>query len=185
MENQMASNPRLFTVTQWLLRAAMVFCAFGATVLFLCLGGLALLGTEVWVPKEIPDMMEGVPRAHVFGIVALAMVAGLALLALATLIFRAIHQIVESAIGGDPFITENADRLSRIGWLLVSIFAVQAAMGAAMNVLVPAQLKDNLQFDGFGADFSPLGLLAILLVFVLAQIFRHGAQMRAELEGTV
>jgi hypothetical protein len=181
----MSSNPRLFTATQWLLRAAMIVCAFGGIVLTLCLGGLVVVGAGIWVPKEIPEMMEGVPRAHVFGIVALAMVAGLALLALAILIFRAIHQIVESAIGGDPFIVENADRLSRIGWLLVSVFAVQFAMSTAMGVLIPEQLRDNLQFDGFGAGFSPLGLLAILLVFVLAQIFRHGAHMRAELEGTV
>ena len=51
--------------------------------------------------------------------------------------------------------------------------------------MVPLQLKDHFKFGGFGFDFSPLGVLAILLVFVLAQIFRHGSEMRAELEGTV
>ena len=36
-----------------------------------------------------------------------------------------------------------------------------------------------------GFDLSPIGVLAVLLIFVLAQIFHRGAQMRAELEGTV
>jgi hypothetical protein len=179
----MASNPRLFTVTQWLVRAAMVVCAFGAIVLGLCLGGLALVGTDTWTPNGVPAVLEGVPRSYVVLIVAMAVMAGLALLALAMLIFRAIDQIVGSAVAGDPFIVENADRLARIGWLLVGALGVQFAMGATLGALVPAQLKDNVQFDGF--EFSPIAILAILLIFVLAQIFRRGSEMRAELEGTV
>lgn len=179
----MASNPRLFTVTQWLVRAGMVACGFGAIVLCLCLGALALIGAGLWNPSRMPEMVEGVPRDQVVLIAALAVAAGLVLLALAVLILRSIDQIVGSAIGGDPFIVENADRLARIGWLLVAIYGVQFAVGAAMGVLVPVQLKDNLKFDGF--DFSVVGVLAILLIFVLAQIFRRGSEMRAELEGTV
>jgi hypothetical protein len=128
-------------------------------------------------------MMEGVPQTYVFLLCSLAFIAGLILLALCILIFRALDQIVGSAIGGDPFVTANADRLSHIGWLLVSVYGVQFVMGAAMGILLPDQLKDNIQFGAF--EISPIGILAMLLVFVLAQIFRHGSEMRAELEGTV
>jgi hypothetical protein len=31
----------------------------------------------------------------------------------------------------------------------------------------------------------PVGVIAILMIFVLAQIFRRGSEMRAELEATV
>jgi len=183
------TQTRLFTVTQWLLNAAMAVCAFGGAILCLTLGGLAVMGTGLWLPPEaaakMAKEMHGVPQGYVFLIVALAVLAGIVLLALAILIFHALRQIIGSAIGGDPFITRNADRLARIGWLLVAIYGVQFAMATAMGMMVPATLKDHLKFDGFGMDFSPLGLLAILLVFVLAQIFRHGSEMRAELEATV
>jgi uncharacterized membrane protein len=137
------------------------------------------------VAADLAAHLQGASRGYVFLIVAVAMLAGIAILALAILIFWSVRQIVGSATGGDPFVTANADRLARIGWLLMGIYAVQFVMAIAMGVMVPAQLKDNLKFGGFGFDFSPLGVLAILLIFVLAQIFRHGSQMRAELEGTV
>lgn len=183
------AQTRLFTVTEWLLNAALVVCAFGSIVLCIALGAIAVLGTGLWMPPDVAtDLaknLHGVSQGYIFLIVALAVLAGLVILALAILIFWAVRQIVTSATSGDPFVVENANRLARIGWLLIGIYGVQFAMGAAMGVMVPAQLKDHLKLDGFGPDFSPLSLLAILLVFVLAQIFRHGSDMRSELEGTV
>jgi hypothetical protein len=185
MEFEMVKT-RLFTVTQWLLNAAMLVCAFGGAVLCVALGALAIMATGLWMPPEVPAQVKGVPVSHVFLIVALAMLAGIAILALAILIFRAVRQIVDSAVSGDPFVVENADRLARIGWLLLGVYGVQFVAGAMVGVIIPAQLKDDIKFDGFGGfNFSPLGILAILLIFVLAQIFRHGSEMRAELEGTV
>jgi hypothetical protein len=183
------AQTRLFTVTAWLLTAAMAVCAFGGAILCLTLGGLVVMGTGLWMPPEaaakMAEELHGTSQGYVFLIVGLAVLAGLGLLTLAALIFRALQQIVSSATGGDPFVSQNADRLGRIGWLLVAIYGVQFAMKAVMGLMVPPHLKDHLHFDGFGFDFSPLGALAILLVFVLAQIFRHGSDMRAELEATV
>jgi hypothetical protein len=48
--------------------------------------------------------------------------------------------------------------------------------------LFPKAVSDHVQA---GFDLSPIGILAVLLIFVLAQIFRRGARMRDELEGTV
>src|SRR4051812_9338483 len=128
----MAHNPKLFTITQWLLRAAIAVCVFGWGVLICTLAGLAVIGFGIWAPKEIPVMIEGVPREHVMGLVALAVLAGIALLVLCILVFRAIDRIVASAMSGDPFVVENADRLQRVGWLLVGIYGVQFAMGVVM-----------------------------------------------------
>ena len=179
------AQPRLFLVTRWLLNAAIAVCAFGAIILCIAEGALAVMGTGLWMPPEVAADLQGVSRSYVFLIVGVAVLAGIAILALAILIFHAIRQIVASAVGGDPFVVENADRLARIGWLLVGVYAVQFAMRVITTAMVPVQLKDHLKFDGFGFDFSPLGVLAILLVFVLAQIFHHGSRMRDELEGTV
>jgi hypothetical protein len=48
--------------------------------------------------------------------------------------------------------------------------------------MVPERLAHEMNVN---FDMSPVGLMGVLLIFVLAQIFRRGAQMRAELEGTV
>jgi hypothetical protein len=51
-----------------------------------------------------------------------------------------------------------------------------------MISFLPEKVSEHVSV---GFDFSPVGVLAALMIFVLAQIFRHGAEMRAELEGTV
>jgi len=178
------AKTRLFTVTHWLLNAAMLVCAFGAVVLTITLGACAVMGLGLWMPSGVPAVLKGVPTGHVFLIVALAVLFGIAILAVAILIFHAVRQIVDSAVSGDPFVVENADRLARTGWLLVGVYALQFCAGAMIAIMIPLQLKNDIKLD-FGGGISPVGLLAILLIFVLAQIFRHGSEMRAELEGTV
>ena len=51
------------------------------------------------------------------------------------------------------------------------------------GTFIPDNLKDHVSV-GLGG-FSASGILAVLMIFVLAQIFRHGSAMRAELEGMV
>jgi hypothetical protein len=99
---------------------------------------------------------------------------------------------VETAILGDPFVVSNAARLNQIGWLLLAIEVVDVTFGMVMQLAFP-----NLPHLGNGhpnigdidVDFGPhlsfVGLLAVLLIFVLAQVFRRGSEMRDELEATV
>jgi hypothetical protein len=58
---------------------------------------------------------------------------------------------------------------------------VGLAADTAMS-LFPKEVSDHVHA---GFDLSPIGILAVLLIFVLAQIFHRGSEMRAELEGTV
>ena len=113
-----------------------------------------------------------------------ALVGVAAMFTLATLIVRRLLRIVESARAGDPFVEQNAVHLSRIGWLLVGIYAVEALMAATIFWLSSDAIRAKTHsHEGF--DFPIGGLLAVLLIFVLARIFRRGTEMRAELEGTV
>jgi DUF2975 family protein len=70
------------------------------------------------------------------------------------------------------------------GWLLLVVQLIGFIANLSLNAVIPERLKDQVDI-GIGFDLSPVGLLAILMIFVLAQIFRHGSEMRAELEGTV
>jgi hypothetical protein len=93
---------------------------------------------------------------------------------------RALLQIIDSALIGDPFVPENARRLRLIGKLLLgwNIFtplmaAVVAARFAEGTLVVRTP------------PFSLSGLLTVVLIFVLAQIFERGSNMRTEIQETV
>ena len=94
--------------------------------------------------------------------------------------FRLLRRIVDTVADGDPFIPENAMRLSQMGWIAVSvqIIAIPAA-------LLGGWIAHVTHFHEINISFSIGGILLALILFVLARVFRKGAEMRDELEGTV
>ncbi|MBW8709029.1 MAG: DUF2975 domain-containing protein [Alphaproteobacteria bacterium] len=173
----------LFTATGWTLNAAMLVSLFLTAVLMLAFGVCALAAAGlVHLPipaedlKEIKDISLGL--VFVAGMAACA--SGIFLLALLTLVLLMTARIVKTA-ETDPFVEDNARRLMQIGWLLLAMQVVGLTADMIMS-LFPKEVSDHVQT---GFDLSPIGILAVLLIFVLAQIFRRGAQMRDELEGTV
>ena len=74
----------------------------------------------------------------------------------------------------------NAARLQTIAWALLGLELLHLAGGAiAALASSPADPLD------IGWSFSFTGWLAVLLLFVLARVFDHGARMREDLEGTI
>lgn len=108
------------------------------------------------------------------------MVIGIASAPLAWVFFSRLLRIVESVRAGQPFQVENAGRLRVIAWTLLALqmlhLCVVAIASAVSTREVPLRITDN---------FNPTGWLAILLLFVLAQVFLEGTRMRDDLEGTV
>ena len=85
---------------------------------------------------------------------------------------------------GDPFAPENGSRLSRMGWLAIGAQGIALALKGVVKVLEPYAIKAGKPIDlEFDLDMS--GVLLVLILFILARVFRHGAAMRADLEGTV
>jgi dipeptide/tripeptide permease len=173
----------LFTATGWTLNAAMLVSLFltGVLVLAFSVCALAAVGL-IHLPIPVQDLkdLKNIPLRLIFVAGAVACASGVFLLALVTLVLLMTARIVKTA-QTDPFVEDNARRLMQIGWLLLAIEAVGFTAGMIIS-LFPKEVSDHVQA---GFDLSPVGILAALLIFVLAQIFRRGAQMRAELEGTV
>jgi Protein of unknown function (DUF2975) len=169
----------LFAFTRWLLTAATILCA-AVTVLLTGAMGIVMLALGGAIQIPIPPI-EGASMNDVLRAGAMVILACAICVVLLIPVLVLIRRIVDSAATGDPFVAGNADRLNRIGWLMLASQGVGFVTGIAISGL-PEKLSGELNF-GFEASLS--GLFAALLVFVLAQIFRHGSQMRAELEGTV
>ncbi len=126
---------------------------------------------------------SGAPAAS-YWLIALAMLTGIALLALGFRFFQELKGIIDSVDDGEPFRPENADRLSRMGW--ISVIAHIGVLPIAGLALWLAPYADKVGQDvdvGAGVDVS--GVLLTLILFILARVFRRGAEMREELEGTV
>ncbi len=91
-----------------------------------------------------------------------------------------LQMIVATVRAGDPFVTENASRLRRIAWATLGLELLNLAASAVTTRLVP---PDSLLHSPWRSSFTPW--IAILLLFVLAQVFTEGTRMRDELDGTV
>lgn len=113
------------------------------------------------------------------------MVVAFAIIAAAFAFFGKLRAIIASVGEGDPFAPENADRLNLMAWLLLGI---QLLMIPAMGIgLLFAKWADEVKnaevtIDA-GLDIE--GILMVIVLFILARVFKHGAAMRADLEGTV
>lgn len=94
-----------------------------------------------------------------------------------------LRRIVLSVDDGDPFHPDNATRLSRMGWLSLAAWATMIPI-AAIASWIDRTVGDAADIE-VTSDVDLNGLLLALVLFILARVFRHGAQMREELEGTV
>ena len=105
------------------------------------------------------------------------------MIALGFVFLRYLRRIVDSVALGDPFVPVNADRLRNMAWLALAIQAIAIPATKLAIWFDAAPHKPNVHH---GDDGLSLGaLLLVLILFVLARVFRTGTAMRDELEGTV
>ena len=117
---------------------------------------------------------------EVIGAILAVLVLVVALAALAFVFLRQLRRIVDTVRQGDPFIPENAVRLRTMAWLSIVLQVIALFAGALTMWLEEATGKLEANFD-----VSVGGILLPLVLFILARVFRRGAEMREELEGTV
>ena len=89
-----------------------------------------------------------------------------------------LKEIVETVRQGDPFVAENADRLRVIAWALLVTQVMHLVFGAMVHIARSA----NAEMEW---EFSLTGWLAVLLLFVLARVFKEGARLRDDLEAMI
>jgi len=184
------------TLNDPLLLIGKIFCIFLQGVM--ALGAIALTIAipvilfaqgliEAEIAKELPAMTQDFPALLIAAIMAI----GLAIVAMTFVFFGKLRRIIGTVGEGDPFQPENAKRLSQMGWLMLGTqIAIIPAGIIAMQLARYADAIEEAGAENFHLTFDDGGLnmMAILLViilFILARVFRHGAAMREDLEGTV
>lgn len=153
---------------------------FGMVMLGIGLGALLTVG-RAEIMSEIAG--AGAPPAALW-LIALAMLVGFVILALALRFLKELRGIIDSVDEGDPFRPDNAVRLNRMGWIAVAGQVLVLPVAALAIWLAPfaEHVEKEIHLDG-GPDGGMI--LLTLILFILARVFRRGAEMREELEGTV
>ncbi|MHA7820314.1 MAG: DUF2975 domain-containing protein [Erythrobacter sp.] len=114
-----------------------------------------------------------------------AMAIGLVIIALIFVFFGKLRAIISTVGEGDPFVPENADRLNLMAWLLLGTqLAMIPAMGFGLMLAKWADEVENAEVT-IDAGLDIEGILMVIVLFILARVFKHGAAMREDLEGTV
>jgi len=110
-------------------------------------------------------------------------VLGVGALALTFFFIRHLRRIVLTVADGDPFVPVNATRLISMAWLALGVWVVGIPIRATGTWLESVTEGGSIQVGvGEGGGMS---LALVLTLFILARVFRKGAAMREDLEGTV
>ena len=121
---------------------------------------------------------EGIER--IFLGIRLIMVIGVATIPINFAILNRLIAMVDTVRGGDPFVVANADRLKVLAWCVLTLELLHILVG----VIASASGSQAQPLD-IDLEFGLTPWIAVLLLFVLAKVFEHGARMRSDLEGTV
>lgn len=153
--------------------------------LWVWMGLLALLMLAALLLSFNPDLIgnialstggarviTGAP-AMIGGFLAWAAYAGGILVIVARL-----RQIFATLMAGDPFHPDNVLRLRVIGLMLAGLELIRYVVWMARQWLITAPTK----VDGHP---NPTAWFSVLVVFVLAEVFREGARLRREAELTI
>ncbi len=94
------------------------------------------------------------------------------------LIVASLRRIFMTLTAGDPFLPDNIARLRLIGLALAGLELGRYAFWAVSTWLLPSASKVE-------PNLSVTAWFSVLVVFVLAEVFREGARLRREAELTI
>lgn len=171
----------MLNVSRWILRITNVLNWGGGIATLLALGVIGYATPDLMtdaLAQTNPAMDPGPVIVWLRWIVVILA----PVIVLAHILFTRLIAMVDSVPLGEALSTANADRLQTIAWALIGINLLDLAYGA---VTLWADAQGPTSNDMFQWTFGLTGWLAALMLFILAGVFREGAAMRAELEGTV
>ncbi|MBS0477514.1 MAG: DUF2975 domain-containing protein, partial [Proteobacteria bacterium] len=110
---------------------------------------------------------------------------GRALIALAALdtvigIVLRLMALIDTVETGEAFSPANAARLEWIGGGVIGLMAL-----GFLARMIGVEVLGDVNGLPLDIDPAPGGVAIVLLLFILARVFRKGAEMQGDLEGTV
>lgn len=170
-----------------LLTVAKIATILVRIVLAICIAALgvviAVIAFNGGIPPEaITVEIEPASLGELGGASALMLAIAMVALGLIYVFVTYLARIIDTVGEGDPFTSENAVRLWRMGWLAIIVQLISLPA-----TLLATWLESHVDQGSFevNTDLSFTGIGLAIVLFILARVFARGAEMREELEGTV
>ena len=150
-----------------------VFVVLWATLGLFLVGALlaVLLPSDLDIWRDLPARLRGPILAA--GLLGLALYVGVVLL-----IVENVRRVFLTLTAGDPFDPGNVRRLRTIGVGLAALELISYVIN-----FFGWMFRDLFRWEH--STFNPTAWFAVLVVFVLAEVFREGARLRAEADLTI
>ena len=88
-------------------------------------------------------------------------------------VLRVLRKVVKTLLGGDPFIPENISRL-RLIWIVIALAEILRIFMYNLSTVGEVTL-----------DLRPGTWFVVFVIAALAEVFRHGAELRRDAELTI
>jgi hypothetical protein len=157
--------------------------------LWAALGALLLGGVGILIFQPLTTganiNIEGVDPAAVANLIDKPQVfAGLifivaAYIGVLIVVLNRLRRVFETLIVGDPFRPQNVARLRIVGFALIALEVLGYIVHRVTDIFGPGRAH------GFSLSVNLTGWFAILVVFVLAEVFREGARLRQDADLTI
>jgi hypothetical protein len=160
---------------------AALWAALGA----LLLGGVAILIFQPLTTGVANIDIQGVAPATVSDLTDKPQaLAGLifivaAYIGVLIVVLNRLRRVFETLIVGDPFRPQNVARLRVVGFALIAL----EVLGYIVHRVTDMFVRDRAHSVSLSVNLT--GWFAILVVFVLAEVFREGARLRQDADLTI
>ncbi len=169
----------LFTLAQTAVQAVRAMCWLGILAALLAIPLLAY--DRRWLLDSVHDAhAAAVHGSDLFLHFCIGLGSIVALLVLCLVFLRHLSRLLRSAAGARPFTHANAQRLQRMAWLMLAMEVLSIIIGVYASWMGP-----DFAWMEVGGGMSITGLIAVLMLFVLARVFAAGAAMRDDLDGVI
>ena len=154
--------------------------------LWVLIGFLALAGLAALLLSFNTDLLQQIESYTDFDedpgrigpLLAAALFAGALYMGGVLLIVGNLRRIFHTLTAGDPFHPDNVGRLRFIGLVLAGLELGRWAFWAAVTMMAS-------DVDRANGNLSLTTWFSVMVVFVLAEVFREGARLRREAELTI
>jgi DUF2975 family protein len=121
-------------------------------------------------PRIDPGLL--LPALRLWMLLAMPMIAAVHIL------YSRLLKVIGTVRAGDPFVPENAARLTTMAWCLLTVELLRLSFGVMAAIM-------NAAGSNIDWSFSLSGWVAVLLLFVLARVFEEGTRIRGDLEAMI
>jgi hypothetical protein len=158
--------------------------AIGGAAIAIALPAILLFRDNVTAGVEAGSgiALETMPVGAISALLAILLM----ILAALFVLFGKLRAIIGTVGAGDPFAPINAERLNHMAWLLLGVQILLWPAALLGDVALDwANGAEGVDVHATGGGLDLTAILLIVILFILARVFRHGAAMREDLEGTV